>query len=125
MTEQRMKLPKNGIPKAKKLPITSGKDFLGVTIVLGDLVAYSQGQSSGLSLGKISGFTPKGVRLDPIRVSSGGRSVDGYRYYTPNGGSITNRHFQQIVKLPSETQEVAAYPIDWIRGMFESPTETK
>lgn len=56
------------------------KDFAGRDLKIGDKVAFVRGGYSHLYLGRVVGFTPKGIRVETLTivpVKSGGRRVPG------------------------------------------------
>jgi len=100
---------------AKK--IEEQPDFLGVKLAMNDLVAFSQSESSTLALGKVVGFTAKGVRVIPIPMPNTRIKV-GYGWNGETSKHIT-RTLNQVVKLPAAIQELSDLPSAWLQEVFK------
>lgn len=101
-------------PRVKKEP-PKHTDFLGTALDIDDMVAFSQGSSSTMALGRVTGFTAKSVRVEPITLSNTTIAV-GYAYR--RDGTPITRSPNQVVKLPSNIQEFNYLPRDWISHAF-------
>lgn len=86
------------------------RDFLGVELNVGDFVSYSQGESSSLSLGIVTGFTKASVRVKKVNVA--GISDDTLGRFRKTR-DITRRP-DQVSKLSASIQELADFPENYI-----------
>lgn len=88
---------------------TEGKDFLGNSLAPGDLVAFTQVDSSTLYVGRVDGFTPKTIRVDIIDLENHQRStLGGWR------GRKVTRHPNQLIKLPNNEEYYRDLPKAWL-----------
>ena len=102
-----------------KKEITTGKDFLNNELAVGDLIAYAQGDSSGLSLGRVSGFTAKMVKVQKIDLPNTYNTLGGWS----NRSHIT-RGKQQVIKIFNNEEVFKDLPVDWIAHLFaETPQD--
>ena len=88
-------------------------DFLGTTLAIDDMVGFSHGSSTIMTLGRVLGFTAKTIRVEIIRLPNGG--FDGYTALT---GKPLTRFPNQVVKLPINIQEFNYLPKEWITQVF-------
>lgn len=91
--------------------LVEGKDFLGNKLIINDLVAYSVGSTAALNLGRIISFTPKNVRIQPIRLA-GGTSYE----------RVCLKFSRQVIKIPNNEEYLYDLPTSWIKKMFGTVT---
>ena len=89
-------------------------DFLGQTLEIGDMVAFSQGESSTMAFGRVTGFTEKRIQLEGIPLPNTHITVGRFRK------NSISRTVNQVVKLPIMIQDFKDYPVSWIRQVFVS-----
>lgn len=97
---------------------TEGKDFLGNPLEVGDLVAFTQVDSSVLYIGRVDGFTPKSIRVDIIDLENHQRSTLGsWR------GRKVSRYPTQLIKLPNNEEYYKDLPKAWLAKILAPAIE--
>ena len=102
-------------PKKKAKKEYSHPDFLGMSLKVGDLVAFSQGATTTMALGKIIGFTEKNISLVGIEIK--GTRIAVGRYSTKKSIS---RSPSQVVRLSETAQEFNDLPQEYVQHFFNS-----
>lgn len=106
--------------------ITQGEDFLGNTLVEGDIVAYTSTEAM-LGVGIVTGFTPKGLRLLPVKIR-GTLNISPTTRYTrkPDGSydvksnEYINRQSHVVVRLTAEYADIIGLPPSFIAEIISS-----
>ena len=75
------------------------KDFLYRELAVDDIVAFDGPNGSGMVVGKVMGFTPQQIRINPLSKN--------YSWADPGKGIL--RYPSQCVKVPEE--EITMYLI--------------
>ena len=101
--------------------ILKGTDFLGNVLVKGELVAFTEGDSTTLSLGRVLGFTAKSIRVEPIDLPHATSRLSWRR----NEKGITRR-ITQVIRIPNNEDYFKDLPKLWLAKLFEhAPEENK
>lgn len=104
--------------------ITEGKDFLGNLLIIGDLIAFTEGSSCSLCLARVVGFTPKMIKIDIITLNGIYTTIGGYG---KNKG-LANRSPSQVIKIPNNEDYFKDLPKAWVAKVFninKAETEDK
>lgn len=72
------------------------QDFLFRDLAIDDVVAFDGPHGGGMAVGKVVGFTPKQIRINPLSKT-----------YSWNSSGTFTRYPTQCVKIPEE--EISMY----------------
>jgi len=105
--------------KTKEEKTDIALDFLGNSLSVGDFVAYTYSDSSHLCLGRITGLTPKKIKVDSVNLS--GNEYANWRRGNKNYTDLReSRSLILVARVGNmNTSEIADLPISWLAKMIK------